>query len=47
MVHMEDWQGADKLFDASAKLVNDGTRNFLQGFMAAFAAWIAANARSR
>ena len=39
--------GADKLFDASAKLVNDGTRNFLQGFMAAFAAWIAANARSR
>lgn len=39
--------GADKLFDASAKLVNDGTRKFLQGFMAAFAAWVAANARLR
>lgn len=31
--------GADKLFDPSGKLVNDGTRKFLQGFMAAFALW--------
>jgi chromate reductase len=35
--------GADKLFDASGKLTNDGTRHFLQGFMQAFATWIAAN----
>jgi chromate reductase, NAD(P)H dehydrogenase (quinone) len=38
--------GADKLFDASGKLVNDGTRKFLQQFMQTFAAWIAANAKS-
>lgn len=38
--------GADKLFDASGKLVNDGTRKFLQGFMQAFAAWITANLKS-
>jgi chromate reductase len=35
--------GADKLFDASGTLVNDGTRKFLQGFMQAYAAWVAAN----
>ena len=35
--------GADKLFDASGRLVNDGTRKFLQQFMQAFAAWVAAN----
>lgn len=35
--------GADKLFDANGKLVNDGTRKFLQGFMQAYAAWITAN----
>jgi chromate reductase len=35
--------GADKLFDTSGKLVNDGTRKFLQGFMQAYAAWITAN----
>jgi len=35
--------GADKLFDANGKLVNDGTRKFLQGFMQAYAAWVAAN----
>src|SRR5580765_7697983 len=29
--------GADKLFDAEGKLVNDGTRKFLQGFMQAYA----------
>lgn len=38
--------GADKLFDASGKLANDGTRKFLQGFMQAYAAWVAANAKS-
>jgi chromate reductase len=38
--------GADKLFDASGKLINDGTRKFLQGFMQAFAAWVAANLKS-
>ena len=37
---------ADKLFDANGKLVNDGTRKFLQGLMTAFAGWIAANATS-
>ena len=37
---------ADKLFDASGKLVNDGTRKFLEGFMQAYAAWVAANAKS-
>ena len=38
--------GADKLFDADGKLVNDGTRKFLQDFMRAFADWIAATAKS-
>jgi len=38
--------GADKLFDANGKLVNDGTRKFLQGFMQAYAAWMAANFKS-
>ncbi len=33
--------GADKLFDASGKLANDGTRKFLQNFIEAFANWIA------
>jgi len=31
---------ADKLFDDHGKLVNDGTRKFLQAFMEAFANWI-------
>ena len=35
--------GADKLFDASGKLIIDGTRKFLQGFMQSYAEWIAAN----
>lgn len=35
--------GADKLFDESGKLVNEGTRKFLQGFMKAYGEWIAAN----
>jgi chromate reductase, NAD(P)H dehydrogenase (quinone) len=38
--------GADKLFDASGKLANDGTRKFLQNFMNAFDAWITANSKS-
>ena len=38
--------GADKLFDANGKLANDGTRKFLESFMAAFAAWIAANSKT-
>jgi chromate reductase len=36
---------ADKLFDAGGQLANAGTRTFLQGFMQAYAAWIAANAK--
>ncbi len=31
---------ADKLFDKQGKLVNDGTRKFLQEFMQAFANWV-------
>ena len=38
--------GADKLFDGSGKLVNEGTRKFLQGFMQAYAAWVTANGKS-
>ena len=38
--------GADKLFDASGKLVNDGTRKFLQDFMQAYSVWVAANVKS-
>ena len=33
--------GADKLFDANGKLINDGTRKFLQSFLQAFATWVA------
>ncbi len=32
--------GADKLFDASGKITNDGTRGFLTKFMEAFAVWV-------
>ena len=35
--------GAAKLFDEAGKLANPGTREFLQKFMQAFAAWIDAN----
>jgi chromate reductase, NAD(P)H dehydrogenase (quinone) len=35
--------GAGDFFDASGKLAKTGTRDFLKSFMAAFAAWIAAN----
>ncbi len=31
---------ADKLFDEQGRLVNDGTRKFLQAFMQAFANWV-------
>jgi chromate reductase len=34
---------AADLFDAAGKLTNPGTRDFLQNFMQAFAAWIEAN----
>lgn len=32
--------GADKLFDESGKLINDGTRDFLTTYMKAYAKWI-------
>jgi chromate reductase len=35
--------GADKLFDAQGQLANEGTKTFLQGFMQAYAKWVAAN----
>jgi chromate reductase len=37
--------GADKLFDAGGRLVNEATRGFLQKFMQAYAAWVEANIR--
>src|SRR6266536_2432553 len=37
---------ADKLFNADGKLINESTRNYLQEFMAAFAAWIDANVKA-
>lgn len=38
--------GADKLFDTNGKLVNEGTRKFLQDFLQNFSAWIATNRTS-
>lgn len=38
--------GADKFFDAGGKLVNDGTRKFLEGFIQAYGAWVAANGKA-
>jgi chromate reductase len=35
--------GAAKLFDEAGKITNEGTREFLTRFMAAFAAWIEKN----
>jgi len=32
--------GADKLFDASGKIANDGTRGFMTKFMEAYSAWV-------
>lgn len=37
--------GAAALFDDSGKLVNDGTRTFVQGFMERFAHWVEVHAR--
>ena len=38
--------GADKLFDASGKLINERTRALLQKFMQAYAAWVATHLKS-
>ena len=38
--------GADKLFDASGKIANDGTQQFLKDFMQSYQAWITANIKS-
>ncbi len=38
--------GADRLFDGNGKLNNDGTRQFLQGFMQAYDAWTRAHIKS-
>ena len=35
--------GADKLFDASGKIVNDATRGFMTKFLEAFASWVEKN----
>jgi chromate reductase len=35
--------GADKLFDANGSVSNDGTKKFLQDFLAAFEKWIESN----
>jgi chromate reductase len=35
--------GAGKMFDEGGKMTDNGTREFVQKFMAAFAAWIATN----
>lgn len=37
--------GVAQLFGASGELTNDGTREFVQKFMAAFAAWVDANTK--
>ena len=36
---------ANKLFDASGRLANDGTRKFLESFLQAYADWVAKNAK--
>jgi hypothetical protein len=38
--------GADKLFDANGKLADDATHKFLEAFMLAYDAWVAANSKS-
>jgi chromate reductase len=38
--------GADKLFDAGGKLVNEEARKFFQQFMQAFAEWVATNSKA-
>ncbi len=37
--------GADKLFDSAGKLANEDTKKFLAGYLQAFAAFAAANAK--
>jgi chromate reductase len=39
-------EGADKLLDADGKLASEACRKFLEGFMQAYDAWIAANGKS-
>lgn len=39
--------GAEKLFDAAGKLVNDSTRDLFKKFMDSFATWIERNHRPR
>ncbi len=44
MAQPEAYLGAaDKSFDEHGKLIKDGTRKFLQDFLRAFDAWVAAN----
>lgn len=38
--------GADKLLGTDGKLANAGTRQFLEGFLQAFTAWITANSKT-
>lgn len=38
--------GADKLFDASGRLISDATRKFLREFMQSYHAWVSANIKS-
>ena len=38
--------GAGEFFDAGGAVVKPGTREFLQGFLQAFAAWVTANCRA-
>jgi hypothetical protein len=35
-----DISSKEQMLDADGKITNDGTRNFLQGFAAAFGAWV-------
>ncbi|MGZ3408980.1 MAG: NADPH-dependent FMN reductase [Xanthobacteraceae bacterium] len=37
--------GADKLFDASGNLTNDGTKKFLKEYLDTFSAWIKTNSK--
>ena len=36
----------NKLFDANGKLADDATHKFLEAFMLAYDAWVAANSKS-
>jgi chromate reductase len=39
--------GVDKLLDGQGGIANEGTRKFLEGYMTAFAAWVAAHVRAK